>query len=54
MTDPIDRIPQTPPAWAVRERDARREGDHRRPKQQPHVPADEPEDDEPHLIDVRA
>jgi hypothetical protein len=54
VTDPIDRIPQTPPAWAVRERDARRDGDPRRPKQQPHVQADEPEDDEPHLIDVRA
>ena len=55
MTDPIDRIPQMPPAWALRERDARRDGDPRRPKQQPPpVPADEPEDDEPHLIDVRA
>lgn len=54
MTDPIDRIPQMPPAWALRERDARRDGDPRRPKQQPPAPADEPEDDEPHLIDVRA
>jgi hypothetical protein len=54
VTDPIGRIPQTPPAWAVRERDARRDGHPRRPKHQPPVPADEPEDDEPRLIDVRA
>lgn len=54
MTDPIDRIPSTPPAWALRERDARRDGDPRRPKDPPHPKADEPDDDEPHLIDVRA
>jgi hypothetical protein len=54
VTDPIDRIPQMPPAWALRERDARRDGEQRRPRQQPPVPTDEPEDDEPHLIDVRA
>jgi len=54
VTDPIDRIPQMPPAWALRERDARRDGDPRRPKQHPPAPVDEPEDDEPHLIDVRA
>jgi hypothetical protein len=54
VTEPIDRIPQMPPAWALRERDARRDGDPRRPKQQPPAPVDEPEDDEPHLVDVRA
>ena len=46
VTDPIDRIPQTPPAWALRERDARRDGDPRRPKQPAaRRPADEPDDD---------
>ena len=49
MTDPIDRIPPAPPPWALRERDARRDGDPRRPKDPPRKPADEPEDDEPHL-----
>ena len=55
MTGPIDRIPAAPPAWRVRERDARRDGDQRRPKNQPPPPSDELDDDEPpHLIDVRA
>jgi hypothetical protein len=54
MTDRIDAIPQTPPAWAIRERDARRDGDPRRPKDPPREAPDEPEDGEPHLIDVRA
>jgi hypothetical protein len=53
--DGIDRIPPTPPAWGLRERDARRDGDPRRPKQPPQPPADEPDDDEPpRLIDVHA
>src|SRR5439155_513025 len=30
-----------PPAWALRERDARRDGDPRRPKQQPPAPVDD-------------
>jgi hypothetical protein len=38
----------------VRERDARRDGDQRRPRDPPPPPQDEPDDDEPHLIDVRA
>jgi hypothetical protein len=54
VTDPIDRIPAAPPAWALRERDARRDGDPRRPKDPPQKHADEPDDDEPHLVDVRA
>ena len=54
MTDPIDRIPQMPPAWALRERDARRDGDPRRPKQQPPAPADEPEDVDQVRLVVRA
>jgi len=54
MTDPIDRIPSTPPTWKLQERDARRDGDPRRPKDPPPQSTDEPEDDEPHLIDVRA
>jgi hypothetical protein len=54
VTGPIDRIPATPPTWKLRERDARRDGDPRRPKDAPREQSDEPEDDEPHLIDVRA
>jgi hypothetical protein len=54
MSDPIDRIPPAAPAWRLNERDARRDGDPRRPKQPPAPPPDEPDDDEPHLIDVRA
>ena len=54
MSDRIDRIPQTPPAWAIRERDARRDRDQGKPKEPPHKPAEDPDDDEPHLIDVRA
>jgi hypothetical protein len=55
MMDGIGPIPPTPPPWALRERDARRDGDPRRPKQPPQPPADDPDDDEPqHLIDVHA
>jgi hypothetical protein len=54
VTDPIDRIPAAPPAWKLRERDARRDGDPRPPKDPPRPQTDEPDDDEPHLIDVRA
>ncbi len=53
--DGIDRIPPTPPAWALRERDARKERDQQRPKPAPQPPADDADDDEPpHLIDVHA
>jgi hypothetical protein len=55
VSDGIDRILQAPPAWAIRERDARRDGDQRRPKEPPHeAPRDDEDDGEQHLIDVRA
>ena len=55
MSDGIDRIFQAPPAWAIRERDARRDGDQRRPKEPPReAPRDDEDEGEQHLIDVRA
>jgi hypothetical protein len=54
VSDGIDRIFQAPPAWRVRERDARRDGDQRPPKEPPHQQPPDDDEGEQHLIDVRA